>query len=160
MVSLIKEHLNKGIFTKKNKEYKIYDEKELSELMEKVFKHKVFKTRENIHSVLVFYLMDTAENFSSEEETQESMDELLDKISSYVRKGDEVVRIGERDFLILLPNTQLQQAETVLKRVRQIITDFFIKKGIEICPYYKMVKFTPYTSFDLFLKKIFPEKIG
>ncbi len=155
MVSLIKEHLGNNIFTKKKKEYKIYNKDELVEVMEKNFKHKIFKTRENIHSILVFYLMDTAENFSLEEETEESIDTLLDLVSDHIRKDDKVVKIGKRDFLILLPNTQLQQAEIVLKRVRQIIMDFFIKREIEICPYYKMIKFTPYTSEESLLRKIF-----
>jgi len=155
MMSLIKERLGNNIFTKKEKIYKVHTPEQLTEVMERKFKHKIFKTRENIHSILVFYLVDTVENISVGEETKEVVDDLLNIVDDHIRKDDEIVKIGDRDFLILLPNTQLQQAEVVLKRVQKIVMDFFIRKGIELCPYYKMIKFTPYTCESSLMKKIF-----
>lgn len=43
-----------------------------------------------------------------------------DRISRHMRRGDVLVRWGGEEFLLIMPNTDIQQAETAIMRLRQM----------------------------------------
>ncbi len=158
MISIIKSILNKGLFTKKdeNTSYIINDKKEVKELFEKNFKHKLFVTKENSHSIIAFYIMYAKQQSSmNNKNMQEIFVELLNSLNKHIRKSDKIVRTDERDFIILLPDTVLIQAENVLKRTQKIIMDFSLKHDITLHPTYRLFRFTPLTDENRLMDRLF-----
>jgi diguanylate cyclase (GGDEF) domain len=61
------------------------------------------------------------------------LEELADCFEKYTRPTDHVFRYGGEEFLVLLPNTSLKKAESVMNRLREEVAKLpFYEDGISI----------------------------
>ncbi|NPA82319.1 MAG: diguanylate cyclase [Epsilonproteobacteria bacterium] len=156
MIDLLKEKIAESSFLNafKKMDFSIKSPEEVAKEMDKAFKHKVFKTKENNHCIIGFYLV-----FSKYREDEEDfVREVMYLVQKKIRKSDKLLRIGDKDFLILLPNTYFSETETVIKRIKKIILDFSIKSEREVNVYFRMYRFTPFTNERELLNNFFTKR--
>ncbi len=156
MITLLKNKIKDGNFLNnfRKVDYNIKTPQELKKEMVKVFKHRVFSTKENNHCIIKFHFI--LSKFKNEDE--DFIRESIYLVNRQIRKSDKIFRIGEKDFVILLANTYFNETESVIKRVKKIILDFAIKNEKEINVYFRMFRFTPFTNEDELLRKLFSKK--
>ncbi len=156
MITLLKNKIKDGNFLNnfRKVDYNIKTPQELKKEMVKVFKHRVFSTKENNHCIISFHFV--LSKFKNEEE--DFIRESVYLVNRQIRKSDRIFRIGEKDFVILLPNTYFSETESVIRRVKKIILNFAIKNEKEINIYFRMFRFTPFTNEDELLRKLFSKK--
>ena len=156
MITLIKNKIKDSNFLNnfKKVDYNIKTPQELKKEMVKVFKHRVFSAKENNHCIISFHFI--LSKFKNKDE--DFIREAIYLVNRQIRKSDKIFRIGERDFVILLPNTYFNETESVIRRVKKIILNFAIKNEKETNIYFRMFRFTPFTNEDELLRKLFSKK--
>ena len=156
MITLLKNKIKDSNFLNnfRKVDYNIKTPQELKKEIVKVFKHMVFSTKENNHCIISFHFV--LSKFKNEEE--DFIRESVYLVNRQIRKSDRIFRIGESDFVILLPNTYFSETESVIRRVKKIILNFAIKNEKEINIYFRMFRFTPFTNEDELLRKLFSKK--
>ncbi|GEM_PF-4715401 len=156
MIALLKNKIKDSGFLNNLKpmDYNVKTSEDLKQELIKVFKHKVFSTKENNHCIIKFHFV--LSEFKNEDE--DFIKEAVYLVNRQIRKSDKIFKIGEGDFVILLPNTYFNETESVIRRVKKIILDFAIKNQKEINIYFKMFRFTPFTNEDELLRKLFSKK--
>ncbi len=153
MITALKNKIKDNVFFNnfKKVDFNIKSPDEIKEKINRVFKSKIFSTKENNHCIISFHFV--ISKFENEDE--DFIREAVFLVNRQIRRSDKIFRIGERDFVILLPNTFFGETETVVKRVKKIILDFAIQSEKEINIYFKMYRFTPFTNENELLKKLY-----